>query len=736
MIPIVELDFSGTGNSFTQVNPKNWKQLELLGVWAFYSNSGSVTGRQPSITLRDIDLEFYGRDAQNLWDYRNEGMAGGPGITMGVPMRISDSTNPAQTLWYGVLDLGAKRVTWEPDRIVAPSKQTLSLDWFYKTIEAIDFILLRNFQIPAAYNGSKTADGKIMIGNQFLMGAPGTGALYEYKVTAYQITYDKDLISILSHMIHLIEMMMSLIDGIVTLFKQASALISDVGDLPFDILQLAGDTLVFAYDIVKVIVELGGVIGNIEVLLAQVGLISKYKYCMVVTDIIYAVLTYVNVQNGNPNLTFSSSIFGVGNNGVGYGGAYASTATQGVTIMPAKNIVMNQSAKPSINNFVNGLEHPVGDETKPGTLGPPYGCPDGNVKKFFTDICVPFNANLKIIPFGSSNDIQFEEMHYWSKPVDFTIPNTGPEGMGIISYPQPSGTNFDELSYNYGVYFRLDSKDGNTNTRYNGTTCSIAIQPKTSYNICYWLNPGGRMVEIPFALAKTKQWLSFTDDVINAIIDFVSPLYNILADITFQSHLPFNNPAISTPYPYLELTEDTTSVPKLFMGISQGAPLAFNPVGATQNPFWDSGSSGGPLPGPGSCWQPTYGDSPYPDPNQTASNNNGNPVNESYISADVLMRLFHSKNLLTPPNLVPGYNGGNQWQIYEKKQFKMVVSDFINILQNGNVVKWVDGNTACYLEELTWRCYDDMAINVKYRINQPYTTNYQQPTVVIDGTNI
>ena len=752
---LFKADFTGTGNNFTEVHPVNWKDVKIKAVYANYADSGTINAVHPSAVMESIQLEFIGQDAKNIYTYRNNSLTTG-GLAMGIPFQmIGTGVCANQLLFNGVINISDDSVEWECDRVKAPLRMTGSIDWLYDTLEGIDFVLLRQYTIQNGHNKGLP-----------LMGAPGSNALFQYKPTCYNLVFTDELLHVIMMILEEETLINKLWQAIKTTTKTTEDLIADVAlgltilYTVVGVIKAVTDVIAFIFDVVRDLLLFESIVGMTELMLTQVGLINKYKYAMLVTDIMDAIFAYINDQGGNPNLTFTSSIFGVGNNGVGYGGAYATTKTQGVMVMPKKIMTQNQNIQPiwqklfdpitgifKGNDFINGLTHPLGDETNPSALGPPYGCPDGNAKDWILGLCTVFNASTKLINTNAGIDVQFEEIHYWNKPINFTIPNTGKPGFNR-NLPDPHKSNWKELAYNTVVAYRTDKSDGVTLARYNGTTCNALVQPATSYNILNWLVPGNRTVNLPYAQAKPKEWLSLADNIINDILDVISlPLegltavYNGIVNILNQviklinkassllglqkdvniptiNFVPYHVIQISI-FPYLQLTNDTFEVPKIFIGEYNSGPGFIN----TRE-----------------CWQPIRANSPYPDPN-----GDSNVPNEDYMSADVLTRLFHSKNFLTP-SLPPfdqnnpyttGYSGGNQWFRYLQKDFKMCCSDFFNILLNGNVVNFVDGQTPAFLEELEWNPHTEMAENAAYRVNA-YTLGLQDKNntiqITIDGT--
>jgi hypothetical protein len=747
MIPICKIDFTGTGTNWTECHPKNLEQLEMNGVYAAYTEQGSLASIHPSIQLNSVPLDFYDSqaspDVSNIWKYRNGGLTGSVGIETGIPFQIWDN---AILVFDGVLDVANAEI-WEPDHVRCNFRQNISLDMLYNIMGSINFPLLRAYNC----NAGKSADGRTITAGQLLMGSPlTTTAVYQYKITAYTIIYENEVLHAISTILHMIHMIDTFWNAIVTLVYDIANLAADIIDSPFNTAAAIADALSLITQVLDVTIITYELIGNMQILYNQLGLIGKYKYCMVETDIIFAILTYINQQNGNTNFTFSSTIYGVGGRGVfrdpkngvapyaNYPLGQTTDLTQAVTWMPQKRLLVNNFTggplSVIINNLVTASSHPPGDETDPHALGPPYGCPDGNVKAWIQIILTRFNAVLKIIPLANSNDIQLEDQQYWSKqtPVNVTLDNTDKEGANMATLPTPSDTNYKEATFDYMLIFKTDNKEASTWLRYNGTSCNALIQPKIINNYKYVINPGGKIIEIQHARANQKAWLSLFDQAINIIADFLVPVFDTLNILTLGA-LPWAQPPkLNSNYPYLELSGDTFSEPKAFIGYAQGAPPAFFNTTLNDNGFYSRANQGAPNP-QGKCWQPTGqqagqpGVSNYPDPN-------GDSIGpyENYMSADCLMRLFHSNNWIVPEG--NGYGGGNQYDRYVNKRIKMSRVDFLTILQNGNVILWIDGTTPCIIENITWKLYEETAL-ITYRIKNTYTKNLSL-SINIDGTNV
>ena len=756
MITTFQLGITPTGDlgPWRTINPPlEWKDIEL---------EGSFTSEYPSINLKSLQFTFVREEAAAINAYMAKGISGGNGIGEGIPIQMLPEGNATQNIFYGVIDLSTAQ--FEANEVKVTLRRTQDVDWLATAFKGIDFLLLKQLGYvgPPGYARPNNING------------PG----YEYKVTAYTITYQPELPHLLMMLLEEEALLNTLYEAIKSTAKTLKDLVSDVVLGVTALYTAVGiakgvtDIIVLAIDIAKDIILCGSLIGQTELLMNQLGFIDKYKYCMRAADAINAAMDYINggqtspatynASNRNPNpITFTSTIFGM-NTAPEYGGWYVNT-----THMPKKKLW--QTTGISLANIKANIAHPPGDELNPELPINPWGHPDGNVYDFIQGLGKVFNARVLLI--GSTAN--FENIHYWDNNPNyvssFSIPNTGNPGYNA-EWPQPDGTNWNELVSNYEVKFQTDATDGNTLSRYLGTTCAVQVLPTNVNNVFNLCPPGGtncsKLVELPYALASVKSYLNLQDQVFNDIIDLVATpfnalvaVYNFIATIVNDISRLFGGinimPTINyvwnpiNPWPYLELTQDVFEVPKLFIGQPLGAPDLSGGQDASGNTVIF------PLNAYNYCWQPIS-----PEAGGTTSNflsiptqnwnpqPNGNNDFEPWMSATALMKLFHGLNLATPAGVISNnggggaypnpttpsqynagtksstislFGGGNQWITYKNKSFPMKWSDFLTIITSANILTTPVGRGK--FDKITYRPYDDICKSADYRVQKTYNTN-------------
>lgn len=700
----------------TTAPPINWKTDTKVEVM--------FTSDTPSGSLNNANFIWVGKWAQLITQYLAQGLSGGTGITEGIPFRISViGSNPLIYIFQGVIDHEAEGALFEVDKVQCPLKRIGSIDWLDTFFEGVTYTLLAQtpFAGFSAYIGPPNDDGSF--NNSFK---------YNYKRVPYLITQETDVPQAIMLILEEFSMGQHLYNAINNTAVLVGQTVGAIGSVPFDIPEIVADVaeliVQIAYDVILVL----ALVGNVEMLLSNLGIITSWKYAMTATDLFMSAFDYANNQGGNPNVKFSSTIFGV-NATAAYNGVYATTPNQGLTLMPRK--VIKENASLSKTALAGGVASQGNEQDAPNT----YGYYDDNVNKFRKDLGMVFNAKFFCYTTSTGITAAFEEVHHFFNISTTALPNTDKPGYNK-NWPGPFTFNWKELCFDYELIYRTDPQEERTTIVYTGTSCGVVTQPKVVNNVLNLLPPPSKYVQLPFALAKRKEYTSVIENVIADIYNFLAGIYNLFAAgynavanvINSATSWLTGSNAIATlpswPYfnvnlleGYLEVSANSWTVPKIFLGVAgedyNGAPcwkIAPN-NGANNNGIWNNPKVPASTPYRG----------------------------EGDMSAFAMMNLFHCLNLpiYTPVdrngNTQPKVN--NQWLIYKGKRYPFRPSDFTNVLNN-NVINvqikdpFTDNLIAVYgkFDTLTWDLYNEIIDEAKFRVSYLYNNNLQT-YLSIDG---
>lgn len=618
------------------------------------------TSGAPSASISSITFEWLGETAEKINKYIAQGLTGGRGIYEGLPLKI-EACN--QNLGFDlVLDLTNPESRFECNRVLTPIKESGRIDWLN--------------DVAGSFTFSYLAIG-------LSAGQPGfIDSINDYKKTPYVISSIPDYTQVITLSIDLFLITLETVRQLKILAGLIKRVINELLNLPPQIGEIIWLVLEVIAEIAFVYVLINKIITLIDQIKNNIIQDKKYKYCMRVKDLFTKGCEYLG-------LTFQSSIFESGQ------------PFENLTWMPAKIV------KPNMDGILS-FSHSRPEDEASG-LGNPYGYYDGTFKEFIQDMMTLFNADILV----NNGVLQFEEKHYWNVLNPFTVPNTAEEGF-TYNEPEPHGTNANECPSVLELQFQLDNNELNTIHRYEGTTCQVVISPNVVGNKAHLLNQNGINIQFPCALGKRKsyltpveQFLSDNVDLINAMIDPNDPLA-IPSVVTFlafttatslagvigaaffiglggfdatkinTSQIPVNT--WTQRFGWLELSNDSFSIPKVFIGEQTGDD-------------WTLG------------WR-----------------------HDTYMNAAMLMNAYWGKNLATR---------GNQYLTYFDKKFPFCCKDFQQVL-NSNVLKVQDTSGAWIygkFTKLTWSLEEEMVDTADYRINRNFTNNLKE-TIWIDGTEL
>lgn len=700
MIVKHQIDF---GSGWVDCTPINWKPGVML--------ENIFTDEEPSSTLEGGGFTWVDTKDSNiatqLAAYEDGGVTGTtPGMYEPPKYQIFIPDSPNIYLFQGVVDM-PKRIR-ECGKYTAPLKYISAIDWFHTNAEGITFLGLTK-------DGLASASIPPPSGFNAYVGPPGTGAKYEYKVVPYVITQETDVPQAITLLLEEIAMFANVKTAVANTIAVVKKILGDLGVTatflysPVGIIQGILDVLAlvaqFAWDAILVV----AIIGNIEMLISQCGLIAKYKYAMTVSDIMHAGFDFINNYVGTPSgvpLNFKSSIFD--------SGPYANT-----TIIPRK--IYKENDTNIILSLLKGGVMTRGTEVGVNNT---YGYPDYNLKETLHQLYGVFNAKTFII----GNQARFEEQHYFINS-GYNLPNVDKPSFNA-NWPDPHEVNSNEMHWNYEVQFQTDTSDERTMIVYTGTTCNVCTFPKTVKHPENVLPCSGSRIVFAFALAKRKEYLNFIENVVNDILGVLAPVYNDIVtainDVlsVIKKIAKFFGVSISVPtintlpsgidkrlIGVLELSNDTFDTPKIFIGTPAGNLWKIDPNnGANNNGVWVNPNVPSTTPYKGEGW----------------------------MSAWALMNQFHGKNLplFTPVDYTgkPQPQINNQWRIYKNKRFPLCAQDYANMIGNNMflVPQPGGGKAIAKIDKLKFNVYDSMAEDVTYRVSALHSLNLKTITT-IDG---
>ncbi len=262
-------------------------------------------------------------------------------------------------------------------------------------------------------------------------------------------------------------------------------------------------------DIINTIAEviyIGTLIGTIVLhaneIFDQIVQTKRYKYAMRLEDLLKKACIFLS-QNGSP-ISLSSTIF--------QSGPY-----KDVTIMPRK-IVMPKSGQSILFAFERDANEVNTSKS--------YGHFDGTLKELIDGIDVLFNTT----PVVDSGKLNLQERNSYLGTSSFVLPDTGPEGY-TFNYPDPHGHNAAKLAAIYMLRYATDQSDLNTIHQYQGTSIEVSMLPTVVTNRGNLLMGGLNRKNVPFAHAKRKEFLSYTEQTLSVIVNVINGAINAIIGV-------------------------------------------------------------------------------------------------------------------------------------------------------------------------------------------------------------
>ena len=639
------------GNGFVIVpEPKNFDSAEIDIIFDKDKTRAS---------LANLQLVWQGDTAKKIFAVYESGKTGGKGIAHSLPYRITVcglSLPPFDLM----LVMGHSSAKFQCDQVELPAWQAGGADWFDQSTQAA-------------------------FSHLFTMGIISAS---DYKQTPYVINSIPNYTQIITISISLFVMIWQLREIILEFTDHAMEIYG--GDLPTASVPVAGTP-----HVAVLVVHIVSMVARVLYIILMIALIfqlakelkenifqrKKYKLCMREKDIFLKICQFLG-------LNFSSSIYAV--NGI----------FENATYMPAKIMMPNISS--GILDTVNDtlFHRPENEENPPNTRA--FGYPDETIAEWIDKMERKYNARVQI----RNGTLYFEEIHTPIVPNSYKLPNTAELGY-TFNLPAPFRTNLNELAQYYKIAFQKDESELNTIHRYVGTTAAIAITSAFPYDkYTGWGQQ--QIIDLGLALAKRKQHTSKVEDfldtalkvvdgiltvlvgvvngfiiAINGIIAGISGLITAINALGFNLTAPSPLTQLSSPNAlggfnarigWMELSNDTFSVPKTFIGTDIGGD-------------WEI-----------------------------------EPNSETNMSANMLLQLFHGKNLITR---------GNQRLIYENNKSRFCCGDFQQIL-NSNVLVTPDGKQGEF-KSMKWLLKKEIANDIQYRVAETYLTGLGE-VLVVDET--
>jgi len=609
------------------------------------------TSGSPSASVSSISFEWVGDTAEKINTYVQQGLSGGRGIYEGLGLRI-DACN--QSIGFDlVLDLAHSETRIECDRVSCPIIEAGRIDWMNDIAGSFTFW----------YLATPITDGGAGIINSS-----------DYKATPYVITELPQYTQVISLSISIFLITIETAKQIKVLTSLLTRVVNEMANLPPQIGEIIWLVIEVIAEITYIYLLINTLIKLVNELVSNIIQRKKYKLCMRIDDLFRKGCQYLN-------LNFSSSIFS------------PSSIYYDATWMP------NKIVQPNLNYQAFSLSFDRPEDELSG-IGNPYGYYDGTFKDFIEDMKTLFNADIRI----DNGTMYFEEKHFWNNYNPYIVDNTDEIGY-TYNANDPHGTNATECPSVYNLQFQLDDSEMNTIHRYQGTTASVQVLPNVIGNKKHLTSQTGVVITFPCALGKRKEYLNGVEKylqtnlgLINFFMAVVPPAVDLLAFSTATSLAGIVGTAIFAglggfdsskvdPIPqdtfsqrigWLELSNDSFSIPKIFVGTQVG-----------------------------NDWEV-------------------HPNSYERMSAQGLLYWFHGKNLATR---------GNQYLTYFDKVFKFCCADFVQVLQSNvmMVPTTSGGHVFGKFTRIVWDLESEMA-TADYRINQLFTTNLTE-RLIVDGLN-
>ncbi len=277
--------------------------------------------------------------------------------------------------------------------------------------------------------------------------------------------------------------------------------------------------------------------------------------------------------------------------------------------------------------------------------------------------------------------------------------------------------NTREFKSNYVVGFEVDLIDKNTIQEYVGTRFQTIITPATTTAGNPALMKGIENVTINFALAKTKKELTFPEKVVLEFLDVVSVILNGMIMVVNAGIDIYNEVAelINKIIDKLDTIGITINIS--LNSITPLEPVDFgelidNRIGMLKIEQDNTGKQKLFILDPGTA--PKY--------------NKVHSSNETVVNASYLYNNYHFITSFIPSSEKPQ---ANQWWEKDLKGISFTWQNYLEVLENNQCL-----NASTLDSEvmyIKWNPFNQTS-NIKYRVNQLYSTNFIETKFSSDGS--
>ena len=620
----------------------------------------TFTKSQAQANFGNLTLIFKGSTAKKIYAVYEQGKSGGKGVSYALPYRVKD---PNTGLVFNLmLIMGHSSTRLSCDLVEIPAWPEQGQDWLEKNLQAYPFwIIAKDGQITTA----------------------------DYKKTPYVITEIPNYGQVVLLSISEIFMVTYFIDSVRSVTEKGSEAAADTAESAIPVVGTPHVVVTVTHCIelglrlLLIAVQFGLLVKGAIEISKNIIQSKKYKYCMREKDVWQKIAQKLNVGLVN---TINVGSF------------------TDATWMPSKSVM------PSINHpqwtaqSVGGLFYQLFDRPENEVLNPKsYGHPDGLFSEFVLEMETKYNAEAVM----DSGTLYFRQKNTVANKSSYVLPNTS--AIGFTSHlPAPIGTNLSRLNPYYGVNFAIDESELNTITKYRGTSASVQIiSPFPIDKYSGWGT--GLDIRLNHSLAKRHDYLSKTELTFKKIVDFINlalsaivqpinvvivavniviglinaliSVWNFIAPKKWELTPIPKIPLISLSIPnmfsqrigWMELSNDTFSMPKSFIGVDIGGD-------------WEVDLS-----------------------------------SESIMSAYNLLNTFHGSNFATR---------GNQWTIHPENRVKFCIQDYDKI--KGKNLFTAPGNSVGKFDVLNWNMANDITESLTWEKNEVYLSGLSEK-LTIDG---
>ncbi len=572
-------------------------------------------------------LTWKGANAALLYKWFKDGVLGGLGIYEGIPFLI-ENCDPAVIIFNGCINMTFPDTRFQCDIVTAAVKETIRTENTFDRLSGFSFAFLRSQNIITQS---------------------------DYIPVPYVVSTIPDYFQVALLIVSFVEMVKTIEDAITELEALIDKLAGDIANYPPLVGAIIFDIIVLILYVAYVIFMIILLVDLFNIIINNIIQPIKYKYGMRITTMLQKACAFIGIT-------------------------LASTILQGAPFNNNLVVIPTKKAFFSNNTFTdtffgNAYNRKWYDDTQITSPFPATGYYEGTPLNLIRQLEDVFNAKA----FVRNGVLHFEVWDFSNNQAPFIMPNQSSDA----PYPDPYGTNADELVANYIVKFALDSDDFNTYDNYEGVIYSMTLHPVTINVLQNILLKGLTKKMLAFSKATRKKQLTVPETIwaiiqtaiavmINPLISLINGISNIVGSQAIPT-LPTN--AFGARIGVMLLNSDFIGTQKLLL-IDASNKVSVN--------------------------------------------------NDTYVSAKYLQENYHSHswaiNTLTSPQ------GHNQYLIFKDKEIPLCCSDFL-LIRNNNIINTFDGKKG-RVDSLRWNPHTGIA-RIDYRVKEKWTNNLTQ--TLLDG---